>query len=226
MPDRRYTEEEAAGIFRRAAELEHSAPRALVPGEGLTLAQLQAIGDEAGLPPEYIARAARLQDLDVEPRLVRSLGVPVGVRHEVLLDHPLSDREWEALVGELRTTFDAKGSLRHDGRFRQWTNGNLQVLVEPAQEGTRVRFRTTNGNASAMIVFGMGGIAFSAFLALLLALKGASANPAAWGLMGTVAAGGITTLGLGLSRLPRWARTRAAQMRALAARLLLGPRAP
>jgi hypothetical protein len=226
MTDRRYSEEEAAGIFRRAAELEHSTPRALVPSEGLTLAQLQAIGDEAGLASEFIARAARLQDADVEPRLVRSMGAPIGVRHEVLLDHPLSDREWETLVGELRATFDAKGSLRYDGPFRQWTNGNLQVLVEPTPEGSRVRFRTTNGNARSMIVLGIGGIAFAGFMALLLVLKGASTNPAAWGVMGAFAAGGVATIGVGLARLPNWARTRAAQKRALTARLLQGPRAP
>jgi hypothetical protein len=226
MTDRRYSEEEAAGIFRRAAELENSAPRALVPSEGLTLAQLQAIGDEAGLGPEFIVRAAQLQDVDVEPRLVRSLGAPIGVRHEVVLDHPLSDRDWETLVGELRATFDAKGSLRYDGPFRQWTNGNLQVLVEPTPEGSRVRFRTTNGYARSMIVLGIGGLAFAGFMALLLVLKGPSTNPAAWGVMGVFAAGGVATLGAGLARLPGWARTRAAQMRALTARLLQGPRAP
>ncbi|MEJ2503740.1 MAG: hypothetical protein P8177_10590 [Gemmatimonadota bacterium] len=59
MSERRYTDEETAAIFERAAQAEVRGPTpAATPGEGRTLAELQAIGAEAGLSAELVARAA------------------------------------------------------------------------------------------------------------------------------------------------------------------------
>ncbi len=66
-----------------------------------------------------------------------------------------SDEEWERLVVDLRETFDARGIVRHDGALKQWTNGNLQVLLEPDEKGHRVRLRTTKGDARGMMVGGL-----------------------------------------------------------------------
>jgi hypothetical protein len=41
MTDRRYSEEEVATIFERAAEAQQSARRHLAAGEGMTLADLE-----------------------------------------------------------------------------------------------------------------------------------------------------------------------------------------
>ena len=51
MPERRYNDEEVEAIFARASEAEEAAPRRLRSGEGLTLADLQKIGREAGIEP-------------------------------------------------------------------------------------------------------------------------------------------------------------------------------
>ena len=40
---------------------------------------------------------------------------------------------------DLRGTFDARGSVREDGFFRPWTNGNLQALLGSTESGHRVR---------------------------------------------------------------------------------------
>ena len=144
MTERRYTEDEAAEIFRVAAELEERAPRALAPAEGLTIAELQAIGREAGLSPELVARAAK-RAAEPPARAFRFLGLPIGVSRTVEVDEPLADGDWEELVSELRETFEAKGVVRYDGPFRQWSNGNLHVLVEPTPAGHRLRIRTRNG---------------------------------------------------------------------------------
>ena len=44
MTERRYSDEEVAAIFERAAEAQHTSPRHLPSGEGMTLTQLQEIG--------------------------------------------------------------------------------------------------------------------------------------------------------------------------------------
>ena len=147
MPERRYSDEEVAEIFARATEAERSTPRRLRSTEGMTMAQLQEIGREAGIAPELVARAAHSLDEPAQPPVRKFLGFPVGVGRTVTLDRRLTDEEWERLVVDLRETFDARGVVRTDGAFRQWTNGNLQVLVEPDGAGQRIRLRTLRGGA-------------------------------------------------------------------------------
>ncbi len=219
MSDRRYTEDEAAEIFRRAAEMEQTAPRALAANEGMTLAELQSIGSEAGLAPEFIARAAKAP-VPLPAHFVRSAGLPVGVRHTVELDHAMSDREWELLVGELRTAFDARGSVVVQGSLRQWSNGNLHALVEPTERGSRVRFRTTNGSARGMIAFGSMLLVTAGIVGLSAALRGLPDGPAPLAMAGAMLAAGTGMLGAAAVRLRAWSRIRGEQMRQLGARLL------
>ena len=55
MPERHYTENEVAEIFKLATDPDQPARSALPPGEGMTLAQLQDIGREAGIASERVA---------------------------------------------------------------------------------------------------------------------------------------------------------------------------
>ena len=222
MPDRRYSEDEVAAIFRAATELPEpgDTPGTGVPATGLTLAEVQAIGREAGIAPEAIAKAAQLV---TSPPVVarRVLGLPYQVSHTVALHRRLSDPEWERLVVQLREVFDARGTVRAEGSLRSWSNGNLHVLLEPAEDGHQLRFRTVNGGAQAgttigLVFLGAAGVTTAATLAA--------------GTLGHAATGiavmGFTGLGLltsALLRLPRWARTRADQMVALGARLAAPP---
>ena len=61
MSDRRFNEEEVAAIFQQATgdEAQHAPQRQLPSGEGLTLAELQEIGRQVGIPPELVVQAAR-----------------------------------------------------------------------------------------------------------------------------------------------------------------------
>src|SRR6185503_7153045 len=125
MPERRYTDEEVAKIFERAAEAQQAARKQLTSGEspeGMTLAQLQEIGKEVGISPELVAQAARSVALPVRATGRKFLGLPIGVGRTVDLERRLTDAEWDQLVVDLRETFDAKGTIRHEGSFRQWTN--------------------------------------------------------------------------------------------------------
>lgn len=56
--DLRYTEEEIEAIFRVAAETQEAARTRRPHGEGLTIAELQEIGLDAGNTPEFIAHVA------------------------------------------------------------------------------------------------------------------------------------------------------------------------
>ena len=57
MTERRYDEEETAAIFARASETSPREASTLPAKQGWSLAELQAIGREAGLAPEEAVRA-------------------------------------------------------------------------------------------------------------------------------------------------------------------------
>ena len=217
MPDRRYNDKEIAAIFRAATEGPPAAsPREVPHDEGLTLTDLQAIGREVGIAPEAIARAAN--GLDVTRGSTRTfLGLPLGVARTVNLNRRLTDSEWERLVVQLREVFAARGATRSDGSLRQWTNGNLQVLLEPTDTGHRLRFRTLHGAASASIGMGVVAIGVGAIVAATTAIAGTLGD--SMSAIAVLLAGGAALIGSGALRLPRWARLRGRQMDALASQM-------
>jgi len=218
MAERRYNDKEIAAIFRAAAEQEPQNPqREVARDEGLTLAELQAIGGEVGIASEAVAQAARAVDVRLGPASRTLLGLPVGVSRTVNLNRRLTDEEWERLVVQLREVFNARGRTRSEGSLRQWTNGNLQVLLEPTETGHRLRFGTVHGAARAAIGAGFGVLGIAAIVAV---------SGAIWGTLGDamsgialMAAAGVGMIVSGALRLPRWARLRERQMEALAARI-------
>src|SRR5438105_8239401 len=110
MVERRYTDEETTAIFKAAAELQQtalSAPEssgavAPIAGDGMTLAQLQQIGREVGIPSELVERAAIGLDRRGSASVRRFLGLPIGVGRTVPLHRKLTEEEWEQLVVDLR----------------------------------------------------------------------------------------------------------------------------
>ena len=221
MTERRYNEAEVEAIFARAtkaAETESAHPQ-LPSGEGMTLGQLQEIGREVGLTPEDVANAAMSLDRAGRQTSRRMLGLTVGVGRTVDLGRKLSDDEWERLVVDLRETFDAKGSQRSEGNFRQWTNGNLQALLEPTQTGHRLRLRTVKGNSLAWMMGGAGMLAVAGLVGAVGWLG--IGNAANMGLerFALIAAMGIGAFAVGALQLPVWARERRRQMAEIVERI-------
>lgn len=221
MAERRFSEEEVAAIFARATETQHAAPGELTPGLGMTLAEVQAIGKEAGIAPEAVEQAARSLAQGPPPREPRLLGLPIGVRHTIELGRRMTDPEWERLVVELRETFEARGKLHSEGSFRQWSNGNLQVLLEPSGDGHRIRFRTLKSGARMMILTGLGLLGSAVVVGFVSRLTLGAVD--LWGSTGDI--GMLALVGVGLLvaaavQLPGWARLRKRQMEELAARLI------
>jgi hypothetical protein len=221
MTDRRYNDKEIAAIFRAASEGPLSPQREVPPEEGLTLADLQAIGREVGISPAAVAQAAQALDIRREAAARTFLGLPIGVARTVNLNRRLSDPEWERLVVQLREVFNARGTTRSDGSLRQWTNGNLQVLLEPTETGHRLRFRTLHGAARASIGAGLATLGVTTTVAVATAISGhlGDAIPGLVFLLAT----GLAMIVNGALRLPRWARLRGRQMEALAAQLASAP---
>ena len=103
------------------------------------------------------------------------------------------------------------------GGVREWTNGNLHAFVEPTATGHRLRLRTHQGNAKALMVAGtMGlilGVLLTAFFFLEQLGRASLVLPV---LMAVLGSGVLASSAL---RLPRWAREREGQMEYIAGRV-------
>jgi hypothetical protein len=219
MTERRFNEAEVAAIFQRATEEQHTGQRQLPSGEGMTLAELQAIGREAGIAPELVSRAAVSIDRVGAPVERKFLGLPIGVGRTVELGRTLTDAEWERLVVDLRETFDARGNVRQDGTLRQWTNGNLQALLEPVATGHRLRLRTTKGDSRSLIVTGLTMVLAAGVSFVAAGANTGFSDPGSMTTFGLLGAMGASMFAVGALRVPKWARLRQQQMETIAERL-------
>lgn len=222
MSERRFSEEEVTDILTRAVELQDSGAALPATRSGLTLTELKEIGREVGVAPEVIERAARKLDPGTAP--TRSLfGLPLGVGRTVELNRTLTDEEWERLVVDLRETFDARGVVRSEGSLRSWSNGNLQVLLEPGEKGQRLRMRTVNGAAQGWTMASFALFAMLLAMAIFASLRGALFSDAFLAPATMIGAMGAGAFALGTLRLPGWARTRQRQMDEIADRVEPNP---
>ncbi len=219
-PERRYNEQEIAAIFKQAAVDQESEQRNSVPNEGLTLAEIKQIGQEVGITPEYIARAAASVDQTIAtPPPSTTLGFPVSVARTVDLPGAFSDDDWNRLVTDLHETFHVHGEVQHNGPFRQWRYGNIQVLVEPTESGHRLRLRTLSDALRGGLMGSLGLILMGLFFMLLVAAKGDFAVDLGKTLFVSMfSVVGLGGLGVTAYRLPRWREERGRQMEAIAAR--------
>ena len=220
MSERRFNEEEVAAILKAAAEAQYSDDPLLPSGGGMTLAELQSIGREIGISPEMIQQSAQRFKPAQQPTR-RLLGLPLGVAQTVEFDRKLTDQEWERIVVDLRETFEAQGVVRQQGSLRQWTNGNLQALLEPTATGQRLRLRTVKGNAPGLI--GGGLVIFTAATAALVTAFATGVTHDTGLMVSIISAmtGGAGISGSSALRLPGWARRRQQQMDQIAERVAL-----
>jgi len=147
------------------------------------------------------------------------LGITIGVARTVQLDRRVSDEEWDHLVVLLRDTFHARGEMREDGSLRQWTNGNLQVLVEPTVSGDRIRMKTRNSAVQGLLAASAALFGVALFSFALGAVRGLTGSPE---FMTSLTTLGVAGAGVGLwgaFRLARWAPKRRLQMEEIARRL-------
>jgi hypothetical protein len=226
--ERRYQEHEVRQILDLAIGPDGPPAQPLPPVEGLTLVQLEEVGREVGLPPNRITQAVASFEGRGEPvPRGKTLGLPISVGSIVALPRSPSDREWELLIAELRTTFGGKGEVTSQGSLREWSNGFLHAFIEPTETGHRLRL--TDSRAGAVVGMGFGGFLLAFALLIFVVLLGKEdpgfrfAVPAFFSLIG----GGLIA-GSAMS-LPGWAREQERRMehinrRAVSLLALPGPK--
>lgn len=219
---RHYDEDEARRIFAIATRGNSDGASDVRTDRGLTLAELQEIGSEAGIHPERVADAAR--GMDARPARaprITSLGIQVSAGELVSLPRRPTETEWCTVVARCRDLFEAPGEVRDHGDAREWSNGALRVLLEPTTNGYQLRFVTVNRRFRFLNRIG----ALLAVVGLTFLGVGAPGAVAASGgvldVLQTllpsllVAGGGLGFVAYGALRLPGWVATREAQFERL-----------
>ncbi len=217
MSERRYRDDEIAEIFKRAATATSITPPSPPEHEGFSLEELQQIGSEVGIPADVVATAARSIDHPPTSTGDTLLGLPVAVGESVELGRRLTDNEWDLLVVAARDTFRARGRLRADGEFREWTNGNLMMLLEPTLSGHRLRLQSRHGAARARIMAGIGVTAFAGILTAIGFSLPVAQRAGSFSMATTMLVIGAVLLGIGIFQVAGWARRRREQMQRLVA---------
>ena len=148
MTERRYGEDEVREIFSLATTGDARDPSLPAEAGGLTLDELQRIAEQVGIEPARVAHAAARLDARGTPAPVRrSFGLPIGVSRVVDLPRAPTDREWELLVSQFRTTFETQGETTTTGGLREWSIGRLHISVEPTERGEQLRLTTLKEDA-------------------------------------------------------------------------------
>jgi hypothetical protein len=216
MTERRYKDDEVRRIFELAAKQKGTGFASPAAVEGLTLAEMQSVALEVGIEPNAVARAANTLDAPATRPLRKSMGIPIEVRQTVPLPRPMTDHEWELIVTELRSTFQAKGTLTAHGSLREWANGNLSAVVEPSESGYRVTLRTLKGSAAGVNFIGAGAAAAGG-VGIAFALVAATVTPILTPILLGAVAG--ATYGINALSVGRWRRERVQQMNYIAGRI-------
>ncbi len=224
MAERRYDDDEVRDIFDRASRLDdeglrHGSSGAVSRGDtGMSLAELQQIGSEAGIDPALVARAAAQLEVGAASELpvIRQFGVPVSVGRVVDLPRRLTESEWDRLVVRLRDLFHARGKVVREGSLRSWANGNLQILMEPTAAGYRLRMRSLSQNGRGKLVGGGALAAAGTVLGAFGGVVGTVGSIDVAGLVlsvGVVGAAALALVGSGIAGLRRWIPLRDSQFR-------------
>lgn len=215
MTERRYDDDEVREILSLATTGEAREQSRISDSNGLTLTELQRIGEEAGIAPARIAHAAaQLNARVATPPLKRSFGLPVGMTRVVEIPRAPTDREWEQMIAEFRTVFGSQGTSTINGGLREWTDGETTISVEPGRSGEQLRLHSLK--ADAVILNGMTFImgAMAAIMGAVVAASGKGDKAlTVLGLFGGI---GLTMFAVNLFRLPSWSRRREQQLKDVA----------
>lgn len=178
---RTYSEREVASIIERAVERQAEADR-MEGAPGLTLEEIEKLGQEAGIDPMHLRAAA--QEVGTKGRTFSgSSGMTrTHVHVERWIDGPLIEEAWEDTVDHLRQKFGAEmstmmgmgsGGVQQVGQSHEWMHTSslgvqTRVTVSPRGDRTRLRITQLVGLSSTRVE----GLGYGAVVALLGAIGG------------------------------------------------------
>ena len=227
---RTYNEKQIGALIQRATELHEEATGA--SERGLSLAEIEHIAAELGLPPEYMRAAAlELDGREPSDSAFSLFGAPFVIKQARVIDGTMTPEQWEQVVMELRAFTGNSGHIDEVGNAREWMHYTGEGPNGINFQKTRVAIRPADGRTSIQIRKHYGGMAllYAVPLGLLvfftLVLLSEPPDPAKFAL----AAGSILgTLALVRGSLSWWAKRQKEKLKRLTTRLqqTLSPSTP
>lgn len=178
MDDRRFTEDEVKEILARAVESRSSG--ALTRSEGLSLADLKAIGEEAGIDPIRVEEAARSVAQRRSGDRGRFFGGPTSYEIERSVEGSFEDIPASELRAVIRRTLGEQGEFAEDEGWLEWSSsselGFRFVSLTQREDRVSISASANLGNLLGAIALpgGIIGTIFT-FLSFVVATRQSSA---------------------------------------------------
>lgn len=159
LDEKRFTDREVHEILKKAVERAPS--RVLVKSEGLSLAELKAIGAEVGIDPARLEDAARSIALGGGNRPNQLLGGPTVLHFERKVEGELDPKDTTEILSRIRRTMGRQGEVTEIHGALEWSDkgesGERYVTLS-SRDGTTTIRASANLTQAAVITFLPGGI--------------------------------------------------------------------
>jgi hypothetical protein len=225
---KRYDDETAGQVLRRAAELQHESTVPVYSGQGLSAADLEQVAREAGIDPSFVRRAIFESQIS-SPETERSpvFGEVKTLEIVEVLEGEVSADSVDRMLEEVQRAFADGGSVTRTDRSATWSASrtlassrlsSLVVAITARDERTEIRITERLDNLSTALFVGLGfggstvGVAISGAVGM-----GEFGNPLVFGAMAVTAV--VAFFGTARSLYTRSARKRRRELRRLLGKL-------
>jgi hypothetical protein len=162
IEERRFTDREVHEILKKAVERAPS--QALVKSEGLSLAELKAIGEEVGIEPARLEDAARAVTQGGSSRTERILCGSMVLNFERKVDREFDPDDTHEILSLIRRTMGQQGEVSEVHGALEWSAkgelGERYVTLSPRDGTTAIHSSSNLSNAAILTYLPTGIIGF------------------------------------------------------------------
>lgn len=152
IDERLFTDQEVGEILKRAVE--HVPSQALGKRDGLSLAELKAIGVEVGIDPVRLDDAARAVALEAGSRPNRLVGAPTVLNFERKVAGELAPDDTPEVLALIRQTMGVQGEAVEIHGSLEWRAmgelGERSVTISSRDGATTIRSAANLSNAATL----------------------------------------------------------------------------
>jgi len=159
IDEKRFTDREIHEILKKAVEKAPS--RALVKSDGLSLAELKAIGEEVGIDPARLEDAARALTLRSGNRPNPVLGAPTVLNFERKVEGEFNPEDTPEILSLIRRTMGQQGEVDEIHGSLEWKakgDAGERYVTLSSRDGTTTVQSSANLTNAAVLTYVIPGI--------------------------------------------------------------------
>jgi len=177
IDERKFTDEEVREILKKAVEKAPS--RALAKSEGLSLADLKAIGGEVGIDPARLEDAARAVAMKGGTRQHSILGGPTVLNFERKVEGEFDPEDTPEILAVIRRTMGQQGEVDEIHGSLEWKakgEASERYVTLSPRDGVTTICSSANLSGAAILTYLPPGImgAIASFVGLIKFAKDGS----------------------------------------------------